>query len=166
MHGLLDGEELLAWAKESGANWYSHLRLLSWAWPVTTKSPMKSCHLWPQSPQGPSPLQKALQLSTTNCPHSPGNAHALLLPLPRALGTTHKSLRITVTSHCNQEQPESLLPMVLAWQRAQQPGTAHHPYLPGNTCWPYTYTPLAKGQWPAHSRKRERKHPKLKQPSC
>ena len=40
----------------------------------------------------------ALQLSATHCPHVPQNAQALLLPLPKVLGTTHTSLRVTGTS--------------------------------------------------------------------
>ena len=48
--------------------------------------------LWPQSPQG-IPQRRALQLSNTHCcSHSPGNAHTLLLPLPKALCTSFGSL--------------------------------------------------------------------------
>ena len=58
---------------------------------------MSRHHLQPQSPQG-LPQRMALQLSTTCCPQSPGNAQALVLPLPKSLGNAYTSLRVTTTS--------------------------------------------------------------------
>ena len=54
-------------------------------------------HLQPQSPLS-SPQKWALHPSITCCPHSPGNIHALLLPLPKALSTAYTCLRVTATS--------------------------------------------------------------------
>ena len=56
-------------------------------------------HLRAQSPQR-SAKRKALQLSSTHCSLSPGNAHTLLLPLPNALGAAYTCLKITATSQC------------------------------------------------------------------
>ena len=62
------------------------------------KVSMNRHHLWPQSTQG-SVQRRALKPSTTCCcSEFPGNVHALLLPLPNAMGAAYSCLRVAATS--------------------------------------------------------------------
>ena len=108
----------------------------------------------------------AWQPNTTHCPHSLGNARALLLPLPKALGTTYISLRVTSTSQgpetrsilhylpggpCHCQRPSN---------KALATGPAHCLHLLRRKCRPYTSIHPIKGM----TASLVRKHPKEKQP--
>ena len=122
---------------------------------------MNRHHLWPQSPLG-SPKRRALQPSTTYCPHSPENAHVLLLLLPKALGTAYTSPRVTATS----QSSASLIilhHLPIGPRHCQGPSNqalaispAHCLPLPGRKHKPYTGTHPIKGiRACTHSRKRQ-----------
>ena len=98
------------------------------------------------------PQMRALQLSTTCCcSHSPGNAHALLLPLPKALGTTYTCLSVTATSQGPATRSSlhhlSVSPHYYRGpsSQAQATGPAHCLYLLGHTHRPYPSTTPIKG---------------------
>ena len=88
----------------------------------SSQQDINSHHMWPQSTQ-----KRPLQPSTTCCcSHSPVNAHALPLPLPRALGTTSTSLRVTTTSRAVQRgAARATFAQVLATVKAQKQGTGY-----------------------------------------
>ena len=95
--GLSVMQHLLHDLQVVGTNHNSHLRHQRWTWPANRYGAVNRHHLWPQAPKR-LPQKWALQLSTTHCcSHSPGNAPALLLPLPNNPGTTYTCL-ISVTS--------------------------------------------------------------------
>ena len=134
-----------------GANHSSHLRLQRWVQPATTRG------LWIGTICGCSHLRVATEEGTvTECSHFPGNTHMLLLLLlqpwlPKALGATYTSLRVTETSQVPATRSR-LCHLPTGPHHCQGPsnqaldtGPAHYIHLLGSMHRLYTGTPPIKG---------------------
>ena len=95
--GLSTIWHLLCNLQVAGINHSSHLRNQRGAWPTTTRGLLTGSTCSPSHLRGQQ-KKRALQATNTCCfSRSPGNPPTLLLPLPKALGSTPTHL-ITVTS--------------------------------------------------------------------
>ena len=143
MHRLSGGGAPLTWLAGVAATCHSQFILLSWMWPIITKGSMTRYPLWPSQ----SVDTKGSVTKCHPCPHLPGNTYAAPLLLPRALGATPTSPRVTATAEGPETRSSLLLPPPVGFLpllRTRKPGASHCPYLPGSTYRPHTLTPLSR----------------------